>query len=243
MRRCGFLAAFGLAICTAAHAGPCIPDLLSNYLTLGPGGCSVGSLLVKDFNYSLVAGTVAINASDITVTPFAGGDTVALTFASSIFSAAAPDFAQYRLGYTWDPGDIRTGSDVLNDPVTAPGLGKITTSLCEDAAFIASICPTTVATLTVFDNGTSAVLFDSTVFSPPIGTVGTSNLIDLDARAGGSVKVLSFTNELSLPEPATLASVLAGMALVGGFGVKRRQGGFQLAAKLRGRMIGKGGRQ
>jgi hypothetical protein len=183
------------------HANICVTDLLSNYLTLPPSGCSIGTLNVVNFNYTLIAGTVAINASDITVTPQVAGNVLGLQFSSSKFSVSSPDFAQYLLTYTWDPGDIRSANDILSDPVVFPGLAQITKDLCPGAAFSGSTCSAPVVQLNVFDNGITSQLLDSANFSPPIAILGVRDTIDLDARTGGSVEIDNFINQVVIPEP------------------------------------------
>src|ERR1017187_5027637 len=55
---------------------------------------------------------------------------------SAICCAARSSEPNYLLAYTWDPGNIRSLEDILNnDPTTSPSQAKITTLDCEDGIF------------------------------------------------------------------------------------------------------------
>jgi len=69
----------------AAFATPCALGLLSTYEALGSAGCDLGPFTVKDFNYTLIASSVTIADTDITVTPIFGASSFGLTFSSSKF--------------------------------------------------------------------------------------------------------------------------------------------------------------
>jgi hypothetical protein len=199
-----------LAVCSAPGvAGTiCVTDTLANYQALGLGGCQIGGLTVKDFSYDFVSGTVTIPASSITVTPSTVGDTLGLTFSSAQFNLTGSASSVYRLAYTWDPGDIRSLEDILNnDPTVSPGLARITTLDCEDAAF-SPTCLTTTDTLVVLDDGSHPILTDSVSFLPPVGTLGIQNTIELHANTSGIAEFTSIENEITIPEPSTVAPCL-----------------------------------
>ena len=214
MRSIGFLLLLAFGAAPELLADPCSIDSLSNYIALGSTGCQVGGLTVKDFSYSAISTTVTIAAGSITVTPFFGGYTVALTFSSSAFDVSGSDHAEYLLAYTWDPGDIRSLEDILNTSTPVfPGLAKITTDACEDAAFSGSICGTTTATVVVSHDGITPHLTDTVFFSPPVGILGIRNDILLEAN-GASSEFSSFSNQLTLPEPSSLVEGLTALALI-----------------------------
>jgi hypothetical protein len=185
-------------------ASLCITDSLANYLTLS-GGCSLGEFTLQGFTYTQLSGSVTIPASSITVTPLISGNQRSLTFSSGSFNLSSPDTSVYLLGYTWDPGDIRSFEDILNanSPVF-PGFATIDTSLCENSAFTGSFCPNAVDPLQVTDNGMSATLTDTAVFSSGLSIVGVRDQITLDASAGGSSEIASFGNLVVVPEPSAL---------------------------------------
>ena len=195
-------------------AVPCVVGSLSSYIALGSTGCQVGPLGVVNFSFAPLTGNnVTILAGDVTVTPIVTSPVFGLQFSSPEFTAAENDIVRYLLGYTWDPGDIRSLDDVLSDPPTPPGFAKITTDACIDAAFTDAVCPTSVATISVFD-GIGTQLTASLTFAPPVGTVGINNTIDLEGGGpAGSVTVNYFRNELTIPEPGTVLAGLIAVAL------------------------------
>jgi hypothetical protein len=187
-------------------AGICVSQSLANYIALGATGCQIGSLQADNFSFTTISSTVTILAGDITVTPVVAGNMLELMFTSSKFNVSGTDSANYLLAYTIDPGDIRGMEDIMNanSPVF-PGLASVTTLACKDAAFTGAVCPTSTASLMTSDDGVTANLFDSTTFTPSIGTVGIRNTLELDAN-GMSSEIGGFSNVLITPEPATFVS-------------------------------------
>jgi hypothetical protein len=201
----------------AAHAprlsaSICISAPLANYIRLGATGCQIGSLQAVDFSFTTISSTVSILAGDINVTPVVAGNTLELMFTSPKFNISGTDTAKYLLAYTVDPGDVRGMEDIMyaNSPVF-PGFASVTTLVCKDAAFTDAVCPTSTARLMTSDDGVTANLFDSTTFSPSIGTLGIRNTLELDAN-GMSSEIGGFSNVLITPEPATAVSGLFGFA-------------------------------
>jgi hypothetical protein len=199
-----------LAICSApGWSGPlCLTGTLSSYEALGSGGCQIGDLTVVNFTYTFLSGTVTIPDTSITVTPSTGSGMVGLTFSSPDFNLSGSNSAQYLLGYTWDPGDIRSLDDVLNanSPVS-PGFAQVSTLDCENAAFSGSSCTTSTDTVVVSDNGITLNSPNSVTFSPSLGTLGIRNTIELDGN-GASSEFTSFENQLTTPEPSFAAPCL-----------------------------------
>jgi hypothetical protein len=187
-------------------AGICVSQSLANYIALGATGCQIGSVQADNFSFSTISSTVIILAGDITVTPVVAGNMLELMFTSSKFNISGTDAAKYLLAYTIDPGDIRGMEDIMNanSPVF-PGFASVTTLACKDAAFTGAVCPTSTASLMTSDDGVTANLFDSTSFTPSIGTVGIRNTLELDAN-GMSSEIGGFSNVLITPEPATFVS-------------------------------------
>ena len=214
MRLFRLLLLFTFCALPSLFAAACAPALLSVYDTSG-FTCQVNAYTVKDFVYSQISGTILIPDTAITVTPVFGVNTLGLQFSSNQFTVSGTDTAKYLLAYTWDPGDIRGFTDFLDtDPPVFPGLAKISTDLCEDAAFIGPLCSMTTANVTVSDNGVTLIHSASVAFSPSIGTVGVRNTIELDGN-GASAVFTSFTNDLVVPEPATSIGCLLALGLLG----------------------------
>ena len=218
MRFLSILLLPALAAATAvAPRTACVTDTLDNYIKLGSTGCQVGPLGVVDFVFTpLLGNNVTILASDVTVSPKAPGPGYSLDITSPKFTASGAEVVKYLIGYTWDPGDIRSLDDILNDPPTPPGFSSVTTVACLDAAFRGNICPTSTITLSVFD-GIGVQLTALASFSPPVSTLGIRNTFDIEgggADAGGSATIISFGNQSTVPEPATALTCLAALALL-----------------------------
>jgi len=230
----GLVALFAGFTGSFAFASPCGIAPLTTYEALGGSGCTLGTLTVKNFNYSQLSGTVTIPDSTITVTPTTGPGMVALEFSSPSFNLGGADFSRYLLTYRWDPADIRSLEDVMNanSPV-APGTAQVTTDACADGVFGVG-CPiaTPTGTVKVFDFGTSSQLSDTFPFANPcpplsscVHTVDLRNTIELFAN-GASSEFTSFTNILhTIPEPGTMTVGALGLLLVG-LRLKFRQARF-----------------
>jgi|SRR6185437_16587523 len=196
-------------------ASLCVTDTLANYVA--SSGCSLGEFTLQGFSYAQISGTVTIPSSSITVTPLISGNQLSLTFSSGSFNLSFPDSSVYLLGYTWDPGDIRSFEDILNaNSPTFPGFATIDTSLCENSAFTGATCPNTIDPLQVTDNGISSTLTDTFDFSPTLSIVGVRDKITLDATAGSGAKseFTSFTNQIVVPEPSAWVVTPLGLAWV-----------------------------
>jgi hypothetical protein len=183
----------------------CVTTTLDNYIALGAGGCQLDTFTLTNFSYSFVSGTVSIPDSDITVTPSTASDMVGLTFSSPDFSVSGSDSAVYLLGYTYDPGDIRSLEDILNATTPVfPGFAQVTTEDCENSAFSGMTCPNTTDTITVSDNGITLNSPATVSFASPfIQTLGVLDTIELDAN-GASSQISGFGSQLGVPEPSAL---------------------------------------
>jgi MYXO-CTERM domain-containing protein len=210
-----FLLTFAAA--PSLFGAACAPALLSVY-DAPLFTCQMGSFTLKDVTYSLISGTVTIADTDITVTPSPSSDTLGLKFSSPKFSVSGSDSAKYLLTYFWDPGDIRWLVDVLDDPVTPPGLARIATAFCFNGEFGVA-CPPATGTVTVFDDGISPhPVASSGPLSgacSPVCTFGVQNTIELDSNSGGSASFSDFFNKTMVnPEPGTWTGGLLGLALL-----------------------------
>src|SRR2546430_1568517 len=97
--------------------------------------------------------------------------------------------------------------DLLNDPVVAPGLIKITTDGCVGAAFVGAVCPTFTNTVIVSDDAITPVPFNKVLFAPPDVTIlGIRTTIDLEGNTTGSASFPDFSHESTIPEPTTWMS-------------------------------------
>jgi len=140
-----------------------------------------------------------------------------VTVTSGGFSVTGAQSVQYLITYTVDPHPILRGfGDTLltNTPVF-PGLATVTTDLCINAPFGGTIlvptCAGTPASLSVFHNGTSFTLTDSTTFAPT-ADLGVRNTVTLTAN-GASASITGFANSSQVtPEPMTILLLGSGLA-------------------------------
>ncbi|HYZ24199.1 MAG TPA: hypothetical protein VE690_18770 [Rhodopila sp.] len=168
-----------------------------------------------DFAFSVLAvggGALPVASSAVAVNPAKIGEDYLLTFSSAGFSVSGSEFVRYLLAYTVDPHPILTFESSMEvDSPVFPGIASITTNLCLNAPFAGAVCPTTTASVTVFDNGITSQPVQSVSF-PPINILGVRNEILLQAN-GASADFSSLTNKVGfVPEPA--GWLLAGPALV-----------------------------
>ena len=214
---------FALAILAGAclQAGPCVPGNLASYEALGATGCTVGQLTAFNFTFSVLGssgGAVPVTDTQINVTPTfggAGGPSLlgSLNFASNGFNVSVNGSVQYLIGYTWDPhDDIQSMDDIMDPPSAVLGFAKITTVGCVNSAFVGSTCPTSTATVMVFDNN-GVTQFNSSAGFTPTQILGIRNTIDLEAL-GGSASFDSLTTESRSPEPATWLLCAAALILL-----------------------------
>ena len=245
MRSASLLAFLALTAAPALFAGPCVPDLLSNYISLGATGCQNGAFTVNNFGFIPLPGNnFTILASDITVTPNSGPASYGLDFTSPKFNLTGTEIAKYLLSYT-DPGDLRSFEDIMNatTPVN-PGFATITTDTCPGAAFgLGGSCVNPIQTVIVTDNGLTATLMASTDYIPSVGILGVRNTIDLEANNALS-QIAGFQNIAFVPEPSTLVGGLLALATaVCRRRLDRSQRGLQFLPGFRNRAARLGGRQ
>jgi hypothetical protein len=204
--------------CECLRAGPCVPGTLLSYESLGVSGCTVGTLTAFNFAFSVLGssgGAVPVTDSQINVTPsfnltgLLGG----LNFASTGFSVSVNQSIQYLIAYTWDPhDDIQSMDDIMDPPMAFLGFANVTTVGCMGAAFTGAICPTSTATVTVFDNNGVTQLRDAKDITPS-QILGIRTTIDLEAL-GGNASFDSLSSESRVPEPATWWSCAAALTLL-----------------------------
>src|SRR6202022_1077182 len=105
-----------------------------------------------------------------------------LNFASSGFNVSLNGSVQYLIAYTIDPhDDIESMDDIMDPPSAVLGFANITTVGCVGAAFTGAICPTSTATVTVFDNN-GVTQFNNFANITPSQILGIRTMIDLEAK-------------------------------------------------------------
>ena len=202
---------------------PCVPGSVAAYEQLSGGACTVGILVFSNFNFSNAGNaTVLDSASDITLTPTAGG----FVFTQTSNLPIAPPIqtplgtAIYNIGWHFfiDPGPVASGANLDMDPPF--GDATVTQYFCNDSSLSQD---TANSTPFCFQNtfvGVSDVGFSPTpqsltvhnpsplhasvVFNPPATLFGDElTHIVLNGPAGfdsvtGTLNVVG-----AVPEPAT----------------------------------------
>jgi hypothetical protein len=206
---------FAFSAAPPLHAAACVPALLSVYDTPSFSCAMGGSLVVTDFTFNLLAHSVVVADTEITVTPVFGVDRYGLQFSSPKFNVTGTDFVNLEINYTWDPTDLRSLEDALDTSTpVAPGFVKVTTTGCEGFAFSGSLCAGTTTTLMVSHDGITPILFDSSLpFPSGTQTLGIRNAVDFDANTASS-EFTSFTNTVVVPEPSTVTAGLFLLSLL-----------------------------
>ncbi len=216
-------------LCGRLYAGPCTVGSLQTYEALpsGPtGGCTIGNgIFAYNFTFSAMSsgGATVLADSAITVTPSSVGPLASLAFSAAGFSVTSGQTATYLIGYTYDPFDDIVSMDDLEDPPSATGTGSsnITSLGCLNQAFVGSTCGTSTVSVNVFDNASTSQLTNKVSFSG-VTVLGVQNTIALQGGTG-SASFDGFTNESSIPEPATWLTCGACLCLQLGLLLARRK--------------------
>lgn len=138
---CGLLQ-WGAA--THATAAACVTASLSDYVALGPGGCTIGGLSFESFSVvsPLAPGNVAVSPAAVTLTPVLGADGPRLAWSSGTPLAAGPgSLLQLWFGFRTTGAALASGDTLLlggpGAPPAVSGDGAITLieDLCLDGLF------------------------------------------------------------------------------------------------------------
>lgn len=224
MHRISWLFVLGLVLSPAlkasgiGNAQPCAAGTLADYIALQSTGCSVGLIVLRDFSFDVISATgepVIAGPNDVSVIPVPGAGEYGLTYSSPVFAVTAGQSVSYLLNYTIDPSPpiIRGLNLTLStqSPV-APGVASISEEACIGAGFIGALCPAgTPMSLDVFDNGVTSSLGAFLEFAP-VGVVGITTTISLDASQGGSADFENFTGSATVvPEPSSGVMAIGGI--------------------------------
>jgi hypothetical protein len=216
----GILAAQSLLTLNASVA-PCITGSLESYEALANAGCSIGPLMFRNFDFSVISssgGAVPITASDLILTPADMPPTLfGFTFAPSSpgeLSVIFPQAIEYSLTYDVDyPPIIVGGQGDLHDPSMLPGFSSVSETLTPmQQATALPLFPQGCGgphyklpppiTIQIASNG---VLTDSARFANLVCTYTDTTTITLNASAGVSATadILSFAQKtINTPEPS-----------------------------------------
>src|SRR5579862_7192765 len=206
------LLAVALLSCRCLYAGACTPGSLLTYEGLPPGptgGCTIGSsgIFLYNFTFNVPSsggGATVLTAANFNINPTFTSNVFSLNISASGLSVTSGQSVQYVIGYTWDPFDDIQSMDDLEDPpsFSSPGSSSITSVGCLNQAFVGNSCGGSTSSVTVFDGPSTASLSGRTSFSP-VTILGVQDTITLQGGSGGSASLDGFTNEVTIPEPAT----------------------------------------
>ena len=227
MRFTKLVSLWALVAAPAILATPCTTGTLASYIALGSSGCMNGVFNVEDFTFTVMpTTTVAITADEITVTPMPTANNFGLQFSSTslthnVFSVTGTDSIDVQIGYSWDPEDLSSLREVMNDPPTGAGVSQITIDACENAFFTTGVCPTTLATAQLIDAPAQGkqILSATIIFPPGVTSLGMEDTISLAAN-GGTADITSLSDTVATPEPTTLLLVPAAVGVL--FAWRRR---------------------
>ena len=233
MRSLKLVLIMAVAAAPALFANVCVPDTLANYIALGSTGCSLDGLNATDFSFTDLPGSFKLPASRFFVTPVSTSNVFGFDFTSSEFSVGPNGLLDIQINYFWDPGSIRSAGQVMNDPITPPGLSQITVNGCENSNFIMGVCPTTEFTLVLAATNPSQTTVAATEVFPPntVTTLGIAENILVEGNnctppsgVHTCADIINFGSTVqTAPEPSALLLVLlpAGAGLA--FGRRRRR--------------------
>jgi hypothetical protein len=188
-------------------ATPCTTGTLASYIALGSTGCMDGIFNVEDFTFNVISSTVKVTADNIDITPITTANDFSLQFSSSLFDLSGTNSIDVQIGYLWDPEDIGSIREAMEDPPVFPGESSVTIDACENANFVANVCPTTLATALLFDNQQVRILNATIIFPPGVTSLGMEDTIFLAGNGTGSADITNFSDTVVTPEPSTLVLV------------------------------------
>jgi hypothetical protein len=233
MRFAKLVSLWALAAAPVILATPCTTGTLASYIALGSSGCANGLVNVEDFTFTVFSdNNVPITPNNINVTPMVTANSFGLQFSSPCplptssespqpcFNVSGTNVIDVQIGYSWDPEDLSSLREVMNDPPVFPGVSQITIDACENAFFTTGKCPTTADRALLFDNQQTRILSATIIFPPGVTSLGMRDTIFLAGNGTGSADIISFSDTVATPEPATLLLIPAGAGVL--FAWRRR---------------------
>jgi hypothetical protein len=211
-----------------AQAAPIFSNgTLQDLINLGSTGAQVGDKVFSNFTYT-PSGNMPL-ASAVNVTSILSPN-IGLMFQGGFGDSPGGGPSDALITYTvtvTDPTRRITDAHMDGNPAvvgattTNPGTVSVTETFLPDSTKM----------LNIFDNepGSSTKLSDDTTFTTPLSVLHVQKDIRADAGAAGTgvTATLSFVDQTfsqtAVPEPATIALVLAGVPVAGILALRRRK--------------------
>ncbi len=200
----------------------CASGSLSDYLALSSDGCQLGTRVLSDFSLEdLLSFATPIDPTDVQVTPSAAGPIGSLLFTFNT-SAATAELFQSALQFTVAPNSPeKVDLQLIGATATADGATTGVADLCSDV-FLGGVCfglPQPVL-ITLVTESANIPLASGSI--GPLASYHVRQDIVVDGGPSGTAALqssqLTFT---AIPEPSTLATLGAGLALT--FVLRRRR--------------------
>jgi hypothetical protein len=225
VQRCLGLLALLLA-CAHARAAPCLSQSLTDYLTLGAAGCSIGGITFTDFSLPTVFPPAsAIDPTSVTLSPVSSalgtGFSVALGAAAPV-TASPGEFFSLRLGFNVAASGLNGAYASLLAPIP---MGDASITLLEDFCPGAAFSDPTNLTCAAAPINLVAFAIEGIADNPvstsfgPFDLLGVVADIGVDAGLSGTAALAGaelrfLTGIAAVPVPSSLALVaIASLAL------------------------------
>jgi len=195
-----------------ASASACAPGTLTGYISLGAGGCNIGTTSFANFlTLSIPNGATPINPDVIQVTPQTGMSTAGFLFTFNM-SAGAGEFFDLRFGFdVADAALLGATGTMTGTSASEDGVVTVIEQFCPDGLFTGVTCSSGAPpTFTLFEIDGVASTTDGVTF-PAATFLQVQKDIGIDGGLFGSSAIGTLNNQFEIgavtapvPEPGSL---------------------------------------